>query len=108
MPPRCLLFCTRFMGLLFENGRSMTTLDRVLSCPNLPSLPAVAVEVLALTSSPDVSLSAISRVVQNDPALATKLLKTVNSSFYGLQQPCSRVDRAMSLLGLQSVKALVL
>ncbi|MEA5557589.1 HDOD domain-containing protein [Nodularia spumigena] len=86
----------------------MTTLDKVLSCPNLPSLPAVAVEVLALISSSEVSLIAISRVIQNDPALAAKILKTVNSSFYGLQQPCPSVDRAMSYLGLQSVKALVL
>ena len=56
----------------------MTTIDRVLACPTLPTLPAVAVEVLALTRSPDVSLADISRVVQNDPALASKLLKTVN------------------------------
>lgn len=104
----CWMFAPTRLGSLFENGCSMTTLDRVLSCPNLPSLPAVAVEVLALTSSADVSLNAISRVIQNDPALAAKILKTVNSSFYGLQQPCSRVDRAMSYLGLQSVKALVL
>lgn len=86
----------------------MATIDRVLSCPTLPSLPAVAVEVLALTRSPDVSLADISRVVQNDPGLAAKILKTVNSSFYGLQQPCSRLDRAMSYLGLQAVKSLVL
>lgn len=86
----------------------MTTIDRVLACPSLPSLPAVAVEVLALTRSQDVSLSDISRVVQNDPGLAAKILKTVNSSFYGLEQPCSRLDRAMSYLGLQAVKSLVL
>jgi two-component system cell cycle response regulator len=86
----------------------MTTIDRVLSCPTLPSLPAVAVEVLALTKEPGVSLAAISKVVQNDPGLAAKVLKTVNSSFYGLQQPCSRLDRAMSYLGLQAVKSLVL
>lgn len=86
----------------------MTTIDRVLSCPTLPTLPAVAVEVLALTREPQVSLAAISKVVQNDPGLAAKVLKTVNSSFYGLQQPCSRLDRAMSYLGLQAVKSLVL
>lgn len=86
----------------------MTTIDRVLSCPTLPSLPAVAVEVLALTREPQVSLAAISKVVQNDPGLAAKVLKTVNSSFYGLQQPCARLDRAMSYLGLQAVKSLVL
>ncbi len=86
----------------------MSTIDQVLACPTLPSLPAVAVEVLALTRSPSVSLTDISKVVQNDPGIAAKILKTVNSSFYGLQQPCSRLDRAMSYLGLQAVKSLVL
>ncbi len=61
-----------------------------------------------MTREPNVSLGAISKVVQNDPGLAAKVLKTVNSSFYGLQQPCSRLDRAMSYLGLQAVKSLVL
>lgn len=86
----------------------MTTLERVLSCTTLPTLPGVAVEVLKLTRRSDVSLGAISAVIENDPGLASKILKTVNSSFYGLQQPCSRLDRAASYLGLQAVKALVL
>ena len=37
------------------------SLDQVLACPNLPSLPAVAVEVLALTTKPNVSLEEIAR-----------------------------------------------
>lgn len=83
-------------------------LERVLACPSLPSLPGVAIRVLELTRDPQVSISKIAELVQNDPALASKVLKTINSSFYGLTQPCPSILRAMSLLGLNTVKAIVL
>lgn len=82
--------------------------DRVLSCPSLPTLPAAAIEVLELTRDPNVTIAKLARIVQNDPALAAKVLKTVNSSFYGLSQPCSKVDRALGLLGINAVKSIVL
>ena len=84
------------------------SLDQVLACPNLPSLPAVAVEVLALTTKPNVSLEEIARIVQNDQALSARILKTVNSSFYGLSKPCPTITRAIAYLGLNTVKSLVL
>lgn len=82
--------------------------DDVLACPTLPSLPQVAVEVLDLTGDPDVPMKKIAECVQRDQALAGKVLKTVNSSFYGLSKPCGSIDRAMSFLGLNTVKSLVL
>lgn len=83
-------------------------LEDILVCPGLPSLPAVAVRLLELTSDPDVAMSDISKLVQQDQALAAKVLKTVNSSFYGLSTPCGSIDRAMGYLGLNTVKSLVL
>jgi two-component system, cell cycle response regulator len=83
-------------------------LERVLSCPNLPSLPGVAVKVLSLTRDPNVSLTTIAQTVQADPALAVRVLKTVNSSYYGLASPCPSIMRAMTMLGLNTVKAIVL
>lgn len=83
-------------------------LERVLSCPNLPSLPGVAVRVLALTRDPNVSLTTMAQTVQADPALSVRVLKTVNSSYYGLAAPCPSIMRAMTMLGLNTVKAIVL
>ena len=83
-------------------------LERVLSCPNLPTLPGVAVRVLALTRDPNVSLTTIAHTVQADPALSVRVLKTVNSSYYGLPTPCPSIMRAMTMLGLNTVKAIVL
>jgi len=87
---------------------SQSQLQTILSCPNLPSLPAVAVQLLELTGDPNVAMSDIAKLVQQDQALAVKVLKTVNSSFYGLSSPCGSIDRAMGYLGLNTVKSLVL
>lgn len=87
---------------------SQLNLDEIMLCSSLPSLPAVAVRLLELTSDPEVAISDIAKLVQQDQALAAKVLKTVNSSFYGLSSPCGSIDRAMGYLGLNTVKSLVL
>ncbi len=84
------------------------SLERVLSSPNLPTLPAVAMRVLELTARPEVSLREIAAVVEHDPAIATKVLRTVNSSYYGLSRRCGSIQQALAFLGMQTVKALVL
>jgi HD-like signal output (HDOD) protein/GGDEF domain-containing protein len=83
-------------------------LDKILACTNLPSLPAVALHVIELTSDVNVSLKELSRTIQNDQGLAAKILKTVNSSFYGLRQRCASIDKALVMLGLSPVKSLAL
>lgn len=87
---------------------SKFSIDAVLSCPTLPSLPAVAAKLIELTGDPDVQISEIAKTVQQDQALAGKVLKTVNSSYYGLSNRCGSIDRAMGYLGLNTVKSLVL
>ena len=83
-------------------------MDRILRCPSLPTLPAVAVRVIEVTSNPKLSLDELASIIQHDQALATKILKTVNSSFYGLRRPCSNISQALVMLGLSAVKSLAL
>ena len=83
-------------------------LDYVLAYPNLPTLPIVALDVLTLTSNQNIEMGELARVIENDQALCAKILKTVNSTFYGLTTPCPTITRAMSYLGLSTVKSLVL
>ncbi len=83
-------------------------LEKVLKCPNLPSLPAVAAQVVEMTARDDVSLEELASLIQNDQGLAAKILKTVNSSFYGLRTRCATIQRAMVMLGLGPVKSLAL
>lgn len=83
-------------------------LEEILGCPTLPSLPEVAVRVIELTENADVRMDDLSRTIQNDQGLAAKVLRTVNSSFYGLRRKCSTINQALVLLGMASVKTLAL
>lgn len=87
---------------------SHASIDRILACPSLPTLPVVALRVLELTAKRDVSLRELASVIENDPAIATKVLRTVNSSYYSLSRRCGSIQQALAFLGLQTVKALVL
>ena len=83
-------------------------LDRVLKCDRLPSMPAVAMKVIELTSSNRSSMREIAEVITNDQGLSGKVLKTVNSSFYGLSKPCTTINQSIVMLGLNAVKTLAL
>ncbi len=83
-------------------------LQRVKACPNLPSMPAIAVQVLELTRDTDVEIAKIAALVSRDPAMSAKILKTVNSSFYGRSQRVGTISQAVVILGLQAVKTLIL
>jgi len=83
-------------------------IEEILSCSSLPSLPAVALRVVELTSNVDVKLPELATTIQNDQGLASKVLRTVNSSFYGLPNRCASINKALVLLGLGPVKSLAL
>ena len=83
-------------------------LERILQCQTLPSLPAVAIRILELTSDLNVSIAELARTIENDQGLTAKILRTVNSSFYGLRKPCPTIHQAVVILGLSAVKSLAL
>lgn len=82
--------------------------DRVLNSPRLPSLPAIALEIIRLVQEDEADVDKIAETISLDPALSSKLLKTVNSSFYGLPKTVASVHQAVIVLGLNSVKTLAL
>jgi HD-like signal output (HDOD) protein/GGDEF domain-containing protein len=85
------------------------TLDTlVLRAQRLCSLPAVAMKVLELTANPHVDTHALKQCIENDPALTSKVLRTVNSSLFGLSREVSDLNQALALLGTKPLKMLVL
>lgn len=71
-------------------------------------MPAIAARVIELTSSESVSMREIAETITNDQGLASKVLRTVNSPFYGLRKPCASINQAIVMLGLSAVKTLAL
>src|ERR1051325_8093208 len=82
--------------------------EKIKQCPTLPSLPSIAIQVLELAQKAEVDIPEIARIISKDAAMSSKILKTVNSSFYGRRQSISTISHALVILGLQSVKTLVL
>ena len=74
----------------------------------LPTLPGVAIKLLKAVQNPEPNLNEISRILSSDAGLTAKVLRLVNSSFYGLRSPITTVDHAIKLLGLNTVKNLAL
>lgn len=83
-------------------------LEQMLENTRLPSLPAVAMQIIQLVQNETATIQDIASVIQADPALTGKILKTVNSSFYGLSKPCGTISQALIILGLNAVKTLAL
>ncbi len=85
-----------------------TLLKAVLVSDELPTLPTVASKLISLTSKEDTTLSDIADLVSQDMALSTRILKVSNSAFYSFQQKIGSIKQAVSILGTNAVRSLVL
>ncbi|HET8710961.1 MAG TPA: HDOD domain-containing protein [Spongiibacteraceae bacterium] len=81
---------------------SRITLDR------LPSLPQVLTKILDAVHSERADLQHIATIIRHDTAMATRLLGVANSSYYGRTKACQTVERALLLLGTDTVKTIVI
>ena len=77
-------------------------------CKSLPSLPAVAMEVLRLCQQPEFSMQDLAKIIGKDPALSAKILKVINSPMFSLTREVTTVRQAVMWLGVQSVRTLAL
>lgn len=73
----------------------------------LPALPRLCTEMNQLIADPEVSLVKVARLVEQDPAMAAKVLHLVNSSFFGLPRRLTSIREAISYLGLNLLRNLV-
>ena len=74
----------------------------------LPALPATYQKLIEVLRQPNSSLEEVSRIISTDPSMTARLLKLVNSAYFGLAKPVADVTRAGALLGLDRIMALVL
>jgi putative nucleotidyltransferase with HDIG domain len=70
----------------------------------IATLPEITVKIIELVEDPDATASDLHRIIEFDPALCSRVLKVVNSSFYGLPGQIGSINRAIVLLGLNAVK----
>lgn len=82
--------------------------DVVLHEVKLASFPDIYFQILAVLRSPTSSAKKIAEVVSRDPSLAAKLLKLVNSPFYGFPSRIDSLPRAVALVGGNELSTLAL
>ena len=89
-----------------NNSEKLETL--ILNSDNLPTLPGIALKILEAFQKPEPDVDEIGELLSTDPPLTAKVLKIVNSSFYGLPTKIASVHHAIKLLGINSIKNLAL
>lgn len=71
---------------------------------HIATLPEITLKIIDLVEDPKSTAQDLHEVISNDPALSSRILKVVNSSFYGLPGQIGSINRAIVLLGLNAVK----
>lgn len=82
--------------------------DVVAEVRNLVSLPDIYFQLNEMIRDSRYSMADIGRVISKDPALSARLLRLVNSSFYGFQSKVETISRAVTILGSDDLTNLVL
>lgn len=81
--------------------------ELVKGVDKLVSLPEVCFLVNDLVNDPNSEIAQIGSVISQDPDLTARLLKLVNSSYYGFETPIDTVSRAVMMVGLKELQHMV-
>ncbi len=71
---------------------------------HIATLPEITLKIIELVEDPSSTAQDLHNIISNDPALCSRILKVVNSAFYGLPRQIGSINRAIVLLGLNAVK----
>lgn len=93
------------LGDLLADKRLKQLVSRM---ETLPSLPSLYCEIMRELESPKASAKTIGQIVEQDIGMSAKVLQLVNSAFFGLPQRVSSPAQAVVLLGLDTIRMLVL
>ncbi|MDD1612032.1 MAG: HDOD domain-containing protein [Methylococcaceae bacterium] len=104
-------------GSLTMSGTDSNDLERIKKAAqailkseslDLQLVPAVAIKLVNLTRDEDVRFEALAKIIETDPALAAKVLQTVNSAAYCLPNKVNSIKRTVHLLGIDEVRRIAL
>ncbi|MCW8129578.1 MAG: HDOD domain-containing protein, partial [Planctomycetota bacterium] len=87
--------------------RDDSLLDRIVKSNRLPSCPAIMVSLIRALHMPETSTSDLAQLISADTSLTVRVLRMVNSAFYGLPRQIRSVDEAALRLGFREISSLV-
>ncbi len=74
----------------------------------LPSLPDIAAKVIQLTSESDFDMKDLATIIKADTVFTGKILRIVNSAYFGLKREVKNIEQAISLLGTDAIRSLAI
>lgn len=83
-------------------------LEKVSNISTIPTLPTVLERITSLMQNPKTSAEEVGKAITRDQSLASKVLKLVNSAFYGFPGKISTITHAVVILGFATIKNIVL
>ena len=83
------------------------TIELINNLKDIPAMPNIIVRVLKLMHSESAGAPELAAVIKCDQALCTKMLSIINSAYYGFGRQITSINMAISLLGLQKTKNIV-
>lgn len=86
----------------------MTPQELVDGIEKLVSLPEICIKVNRLIDAPNYSAATLGDLISQDTDLSARLLRVVNSAFYNLQAPVDTISRAITLVGTNELRNLVM
>lgn len=84
--------------------RDAVVASAIKEIAHIATLPEITLKIIQLVEDPTSTAQDLHNVIAKDPALCTRILKVVNSAFYGLPGQIGSINRAIVLLGLNAVK----
>lgn len=87
-----------------EPGSNPVVQSAISEISHIATLPEITMKIIKLVEDPNSTAQDLNKVITNDPALGARILKVVNSAFYGLPGQIGSINRAIVLLGLNAVK----
>jgi HD-like signal output (HDOD) protein len=91
------------MGVGLEQ-RAQVVGGAIREISHIATLPEITMKIVELVEDPKSTAQDLHKVISSDPALCSRILKVVNSSFYGLPGQIASINRAIVMLGLNAVK----
>ena len=91
------------MGVVTQE-REQVVSSAIREISHIATLPEITMKIVELVEDPKSTAQDLHKVIANDPALCSRILKVVNSSFYGLPGQIGSINRAIVMLGLNAVK----
>lgn len=82
--------------------------SRIAACPKLASLGRINSALRELVNSDSSMTSQIAEIIRKDPSLTARLLRMVNSVYYGLSTSVSNIEEAIFFLGLRQIRELAM